>query len=104
MRILGYILLLTAFALIIVDVTIGMGERQAIWLGRTDKALRDSSLPLEHPVANVCIEMNRSWASVHHFIAVPTMVMLVGAIILDLSGRRKGRKQNQEEPQPPAAG
>ncbi len=100
MTIIGYILLLAAFAFIIFDVTVGMDERQAIWLGRTDKALRDSGFPLEHPVANVCFEMNRSWAHAHHAIAVPASVMVVGAILLDMAGRRK-RKQDQKESQPP---
>ena len=100
MKIIGYVMLLAAFALIIFDVTVGTGERKAIWLGRTEKVLRETALPLDHPVANVCHEINRTWASAHHAILVPAIVMLAGAIVLDVAGRGK-RKQDQAEPQPP---
>jgi hypothetical protein len=103
MKIVGYVLLLGAFAYIMIDATVGMSEREAIWLGRTDKALRASGLPMENPVVNVCFEMNRSWASANRAIAVPAIVMVVGAMLLDVAGRRK-RKQDQQEPQPGGGG
>ena len=103
MRIIGCVVLLVAFALVMFDVTIGSGERQAIWLGKTDRAVVDSGLHWDHPVVKVCIEMDRNLSGVHSSMVLPVLAMLVGAIILDWSGRRRRRKQDQQGSQPPAA-
>ena len=98
MRIFGYILALVGFVLIIVEVTFGQGQRKAIWIGRSYQAIQKNDLAIDSPVAQTFADMNRSWAESQAMLAVPAIMMIVGAVFLD-QARRNGRKKEPEEPQ-----
>ncbi len=95
MRIIGYILALLGFVLILGEVTLAQSQRRAIWGGRSYQAIKKSDLTIESPVAQVCVDMNRSWSESQVVLAVPAIMMIVGAVFLD-QARRNGKEQRNE--------